>query len=242
MTAKLPPDATATASGSGSGAPASPALPSAPPPARPPDVTARRLVARSRIFRVEAVDLVFSNGARRTFERILGGRDSVMVVPVLDADTLLLIREYATGTDDYQLGFPKGIVDPGEDILTAAGRELREEVGYAARRLSDLARVTLAPGYIQHGTRLVLAEDLYPSPAPGDEPEPLEVVPWPLADLDGLLARADFTEARAIAALFLARRYLQQQQTGGALAATAPAAGAAAGPAPDAAPSSDETR
>ncbi|TVQ85858.1 MAG: ADP compounds hydrolase NudE [Chromatiaceae bacterium] len=230
MTAKPPPDPAAPPRSPWPGSAATA-------PARPPEVTARRLVARSRIFRVEAMDLIFSNGAQRTFERILGGRDSVMVVPVLGAETLLLIREYAAGTDDYQLGFPKGIVDPGEDILTAAGRELREEVGYAARRLCDLQRVTLAPGYIQHGTRLVLAQDLYPSPAPGDEPEPLEVVPWPLTDLDGLLARPDFTEARSIAALFLARRYLQQ-------AHQAPAADGKGRSAPGNAssPSPDETR
>lgn len=50
-----------------------------------------------------------------------------------------------------------------------------------------------------------LAEGLTPAPLPGDEPEPLEVIHWPLDDLDGLLARDDLTEARSIAALFLAR-------------------------------------
>jgi ADP-ribose diphosphatase len=178
-----------------------------------PRVLARRMAARSRIFRVEAVDLEFSNGERRTFERVLGGRDSVMIVPMPDPRTLLLVREYAAGTDDYQLGFPKGIVDPGEDILAAAAREVREEVGFAARELRELHRVTLAPGYIQHGTRLVLARGLYPSHADGDEPEPLQVVPWAVDDLDGLLTRPDFTEARSIAALFLTLRFLDGEDT-----------------------------
>jgi ADP-ribose diphosphatase len=180
----------------------------APGPVEPPRVLGRRLAARSRIFRVEAVDLEFSNGARRTFERVLGGRDSVMIVPMPDPHRVLLVREYAAGSDDYQLGFPKGLVDPGEDIIAAAAREIREEVGFAARELRELHRVTLAPGYIQHGTRLVLARGLYPSDAEGDEPEPLQVVPWRLDDLDGLLARPDFTEARSIAALFLTRRFI----------------------------------
>ncbi len=64
----------------------------------------RRLVAQTRIFRVEQVDLAFSNGNRRCFERIIEGRGSVLVVPMSDARTLLLAREYATGTDRYELG------------------------------------------------------------------------------------------------------------------------------------------
>jgi ADP-ribose diphosphatase len=173
-----------------------------------PTVLARRLLAQTRIFRIEGVDLVFANGARRTFERILGGASSVMVAPLRDDGTILLTREYATGTDRYELGFPKGIVEPGEDPLIAANRELQEEVGYAARDLRLLQTLSLAPAYIQHQTQLVLARGLFPSAAPGDEPEPIEVVPWPLADLDGLLVRDDFSEARSIAALFLVRRLL----------------------------------
>ena len=68
--------------------------------------------------------------------------------------------------------------------------------------------MSIVPGYIEHHTQLVLARELYPDPAPGDEPEPPEVVAWPIADVDELLLRADFTEARSIAALFLVRRFL----------------------------------
>jgi len=180
----------------------------------PPEVLERRLVARTRIFRVEEVDLAFSNGNRRCFERILGGRGSVLVVPLLDARTLLLAREYATGTDRYELGFPKGIVEPGEDLLEAAGRELREEIGFGSRDLRSIRKVSLAPGYIQHETHLVLAQDLYRERAQGDEPEPIQVVPWNLDALDALLERDDFTEARSIAALFLIRRFLELGRSG----------------------------
>jgi ADP-ribose diphosphatase len=166
------------------------------------------LAAETRIFRIEAVDLEFANGSRRTFERILGGTDSVVVVAMADADTVLLVREYAAGSERYELGLPKGVVDPGEDPLAAAHRELREEIGMGARDLRLIHSLSLVPGYIQHTSRLVLARELYPDPLNGDEPEPLEVVPWPLAGLDALLARDDFTEARSIAALFLARRWL----------------------------------
>jgi ADP-ribose diphosphatase len=177
-----------------------------------PKTLERKLVAQTRIFRVEQVNLEFSNGNRRCFERILGERGSVLIVPMQDAHTLLLVREYGAGTDRYEMGFPKGIVEPGEDPLEAAGREIREEIGRGARDLRLLHRVSLAPGYIQHQTHIVLARSLFPEVAEGDEPEPIEVVPWRLDDLDTLLARDDFTEARSIAALFLVRSFLDREQ------------------------------
>lgn len=179
-----------------------------------PKILARRLVAESRLFRVEEVDLEFANGSRRTYERIPGGSDSVLIVPLLDARTLLLIREYGAGSDRYELGLPKGIVEPGEDPLAAANRECQEEAGYAARDLQVLGRVSLVPGYIGHRSLIVLARGLYPSRLPGDEPELIEVVPWRLDRLDALLAREDFDESRSIAALYLTERFLARESAG----------------------------
>ena len=180
-------------------------------PSLGPKVLGRRLVAESQVFRIEQVDLLFANGVRRTFERIPGGADSVLILPLLDPETLLLIREYGAGTDRYELGFPKGVVEPGEDALEAANREIQEEVGYASRDLRLIHCLSLVPGYIGHRTQVVLARDLYLSPLPGDEPEPIEVVPWRLSDLDALLARDDFDEARCVAALLLLERYLRSE-------------------------------
>ncbi len=176
-----------------------------------PKIRGRREVARSRLFRVEELDLEFANGNRRTLERVAGGEDSVLIVPLLDADTVLLVREFAAGSERYELGLPKGRVERGEDVLEAANRELQEEAGYAAHDLRMIHRLSLVPGYIQHRTRVVLGRDLYPRRLQGDEPEPIEVVPWRLAELDRLLEQPDFDEARSIAALFLAIRYLARE-------------------------------
>jgi ADP-ribose diphosphatase len=181
-----------------------------------PRILKRQPIATTRIFRVEQLDLEFGNGERRCYERILGGaRGAVLVVPLLDADTVLLIREYAAGSDRYELAFPKGRIEEGEEMLAAAGREIQEEIGYGARDLSLLRSVAVAPGYLQHRTHLILARDLYPSRLPGDEPEPIEVVPWKLDDLDALLARGDFSESRSILALFLALRRLSADPSSG---------------------------
>jgi ADP-ribose diphosphatase len=180
-----------------------------------PEIHQRRSVARSRLFHIEAVGLRFSNGVEMEYERLTsGGSGAVLVVPMLDEATVLLISEYAVGTDRYELALPKGRVEPGEELLEAANRELMEEVGYGARKLTLLRRLSTAPGYLQHATNIVLAQDLYPERLQGDEPEPIDVVPWPIADINALLEREEFSEARSIAALFMVREHLHRQSLG----------------------------
>ncbi len=161
-------------------------------------------------FRLQHLDLEFSNGERRRFERLLSrGNGAVVVVPMLDEDTVLLVREYAAGMHRYELGLVKGRIDAGETPDQAADRELKEEAGYGARRVDVLRAMTLAPTYMSQQSWLVVARDLYPERLPGDEPEELEVVPWKLDELDQLMLREDFSEGRSLAALFIAREWLR---------------------------------
>ena len=163
-------------------------------------------------FHQEHLDLEFSNGERRHFQRLVSrGHGAVVVVPMLDADTVLLVREYAAGTHSYELGFPKGLIDPGENAFEAGNRELMEEAGFGANSLTLLKQVSLAPGYFSSRMDILLARDLFPEQRIGDEPEPLEVIPWPLNRIDELLARPDFTESRSISALLLAQKWLAEQ-------------------------------
>jgi len=177
-----------------------------------PKILDQRIVARSRLFCVEELDLQFSNGTKTQYERLISSpHGAVLIIPVMDEDTILLIREYAAGTGRYELGLPKGRVELGEDLLDAANREIKEEIGYGAKNLTQMTSLTLAPGYLSHTTHIVLAQDLYPEQLEGDEPEPLEVVPWRLSALPELMAQDDLTEARSIAALFLAHQHLREQ-------------------------------
>mgnify|MGYP000314245628 FL=1 len=178
-----------------------------------PKILHQAIVTKSRLFTVEAVEFKFSNGVERTYERILagGGGGAVMMVAMLDDEHVALIREFAGGINEYTLTLPKGAVDLGETLEHAANRELQEEIGFAARSITFLKRLSLSPSYISGFIDIFLAEDLYPSVLEGDEPEPLELVKWPLANLDELIARDECNEGRAVAALYLARDHLAKR-------------------------------
>lgn len=174
-----------------------------------PEILSVATLAQTRVFRVEQLDLRFANGREARYERLSASpAGAVLVVPMPDERTVLLIREYAAGVDRYELCLPKGRIDEGEDMYETANRELMEEIGYGARTLRHIKSVSLAPGYVGHTTHILLATELYPEKRAGDEPEEIEVVPWPLANLTELLRQDDCTEARTIAALFMVREYL----------------------------------
>lgn len=173
-----------------------------------PRITAIKALASSRLFDLEAVDLLFSNGATAQYERVCTRLAGAVCIAAIDGDDVLLIREYQVGTDRYELVLPKGAIDSGEEVLAAANRELMEEVGFAAKELQLMKVMAVAPGYFNHQTHLVLATGLYPQQADGDEPEPLEVVRWPMSELTALFAREDFSEARSLAALVLAQQWI----------------------------------
>ncbi len=179
--------------------------------AQKPEIISTKTVARTRLFHVERLDLRFSNGREVQFERLRSSSaGAVLVVPMLDRQTVLMIREYAAGVERYELALPKGRMEAGESPQEAANREIMEEVGFGARRIRHIKSLTLAPGYFSHVTHVLLAEDLYPQRREGDEPEAIEVVPWQLDDLTDLITRHECTEARSIAALFLVRDLLRR--------------------------------
>ena len=178
--------------------------------AKKPKILNKMTIAETRLFCVEALEIQFSNGQHREYERLTRNQSSgaVLIVPMLDKETVLLIREYSAGVDRYELGLPKGKIDAGENLLTAANRELKEEVGYGAKSLHHLSSLSIAPSYLEHMIDIVIAQELYEEKLDGDEPEELEVIPWKLDNIQGLLETGECTEARSIAALYMTKDYL----------------------------------
>lgn len=175
-----------------------------------PTVKNTKWLTHSRLFHVEELELEFSNGETRVYERLNpGAHKAVMIVAMPDANTVLLAREYGAGIGDYYLSLPKGAVDRGESIVAAADRELKEEMGYGAKHIQEIKTLQLSPSYMGNSLTVVFATGLYEEKLPGDEPEEIEVLHYPLNQLDTLLFGDELREAYALAALMLVRRGLE---------------------------------
>lgn len=177
-----------------------------------PVVLSVKVVAKSDFFAVEQVHLRFPSGEERIYERLREWNSpSVIIVALCSPNTLLMVREYACGVEQETLTLPKGMMELGETASQAADRELKEEVGFGARRIYELGELTLAPGHLCHKITVLLAEDLYECRLSGDEPEQLEVVPVQLSALGELIGSGKLNEARSIAAICIARNFLESR-------------------------------
>lgn len=162
---------------------------------------------KTKIFTVKELELELENGKRFT-RQILDKGDTALIVPINIYNELVLVKEYFPAIDEYQLGLPKGRIDPGLNPIETANKELQEEIGYKALKLEKIGVVTISPGYITQKTHIFLGTNLVESNLVGDEAEPLEIVLYPFAKFENLITQKKITEARMIAALYMARKFL----------------------------------
>lgn len=107
----------------------------------------------------------------------LDSRDWVIVVARTLAGELVLIRQFRWGSDELSWELPGGIIDAGEDVVTAGLRELQEETGYAAKSGRLIGHARPNPAILNNFCHIVLAEEveLSVSGTDWDEHEEIEV-------------------------------------------------------------------
>ena len=170
-------------------------------------VTATRRVYEGKIvnLRVDTVRLP-SDGARK--REVVEHGEAVAVVPMRDAKTVLLIRQFRLAAGRALLEIPAGGMEAGEDPETCARRELAEEIGFVPGRLVPLYSCYLAPGYSTEVIHGFLALDLREAAEEPDEDEFVEVVPTDLDAALAAIATGEIRDAKTIAGLTLAARLL----------------------------------
>ncbi len=168
------------------------------------------IVYLGRAFTIRRDTLRLPDGRETRFD-IVEHVGSVVILPV-DADGhLLFVRQYrhAAGLDLLEL--PAGTLDVGEAPEACARREVREETGMAAGKLEPLGGFYLAPGYSTEYMHVYLATDLRHDPLEADADEFLSVERVPLAEALAMCERGEVPDAKSLAALVLAHKYLEKQ-------------------------------
>ena len=158
--------------------------------------------AKSIEVTTEIVDL--PNGRRVEFD-LVRHPGAAAVVPFMEDDRVLLIRQFRFATGGEILEIPAGKLDPGEAPEACAARELEEETGYRAGRLERLGSIWTTPGFCDEIIHLYAAFDLEPADQRLEPDEIIELVPTPLADaLDSL--SGPLVDGKTATALLLAAR------------------------------------
>lgn len=166
-----------------------------------------RRVHRGAQFEMVTEPVVLPNGRRVEFD-LVRHPGAAAVVPFLDEDHVLMIRQYRFATGGEILEIPAGKLDPGEVPEDCAARELAEETGYRAGRLEKLGAIWTSPGFTDEVIHLYAAFELEAASQDLEPDEIIELVPMSLDDaLDRVRGSAIF-DGKSATALLLAAKLL----------------------------------
>ncbi|MDT7712350.1 MAG: 8-oxo-dGDP phosphatase [Pseudonocardiales bacterium] len=159
------------------------------------------------------LDHVMMPGGRAAWREVVEHPGSVVVVPLHDDASVTMIDQYRHPLGRRIRELPAGLLDvSGEDPVTAARRELLEEVGYTAGDWSVLVDLVPSPGFSDEAQRVFLARGLTEvrRPPGTDEEADLEVIRLPLAEAVRQVLTGEISNGPAVAGLLATQAVLAE--------------------------------
>ena len=167
------------------------------------EILDRRSAFSGRAFSVQQLSVRTPDDQTHVFD-LVRHPGAVVLLPVDGAGRLLFVRQFRVGSNSELLELPAGTLNPGEPPEVCAAREIREETGFAARKLEKIGDFYLTPGYSDEFLHIYLASDLYPAPLEGDADEFIQPVAIPVKEALAQARRGEFHDGKTLAALLLA--------------------------------------
>ena len=160
----------------------------------------RKTVWRGRVvgLRVDTVRLPNGKPATREY---LDHPGAIGVVPFLDKNHVVMVRQYRHPIGEVTLELPAGKIDRGESLMTCVKRELREETGYTARKIAPLIQYWPTPAFANEVLHLYIAHDLRPGKMNTDEDEFLQCVVVPFKKALAMVKSGEIKDSKTVIGL-----------------------------------------
>ena len=164
-----------------------------------------RIAYRNPWIQVDEDQVELPDG-RTTLYGVVRCGECVGVLPFLDAETVVLIRQYRYVARGVFWEMPTGGVHAGEGLETAAQRELGEEIGYRAARLTPIVSYHTSKSVVDETAHLFYGEGLSPVTVRPDATEFIEVRPVPFADALRMVESGEIKDSMTVIAVLHAAR------------------------------------
>jgi ADP-ribose pyrophosphatase len=180
------------------------------------EVLSSKVSFEGPVFRV-VTDEVREPGGQPRRRDVVRHHGSVVIFAVDDSKSkrdplILLERQYRHAAAQYLYEVPAGSLEPGEDPLAGAKRELLEETGYKAKHWSKLVRYFASPGFLGEWMQIFVAEGLTPGDAQPEEDEQIELFAVPLSELLREIEAGRILDGKTVASALLYDRLRKQRQ------------------------------
>jgi 8-oxo-dGTP pyrophosphatase MutT (NUDIX family) len=181
----------------------------------PWETLSSEIVADARIFRVRRKHCRHPRRDCPADFFVIDSSDWVNVVAVTTAGEIVLVTQYRFGVEAHSLEVPGGVMEKGEDAITAARRELEEETGFAGGEARVLAVVHPNPAIQDNRCHLVLIEGVrLDAKRAWDEHEELATTILPAEEVFALARNGGITHALVLNALFFFESEWRRRRAG----------------------------
>lgn len=167
----------------------------------------KQVIYEGRKVRLELHHLENDETGERHKREVCVHPGAVVVLPFVDAENILLIRNRRYAVGETLVELPAGTLDKGEDPMNCAGRELIEETGYIAARLTRVGDFYTSPGILSEKMYAFAAYDLTKSEASLEEGEEIELAPASFDEAIDMIRFGQIKDAKTIATLLMYDRF-----------------------------------
>jgi ADP-ribose pyrophosphatase len=176
------------------------------------DIVEKQVLYNGKKIRLELHHLRSQVDESRHTREICVHPGAVVILPLMDDDTVLMIRNYRYTVGEYLLELPAGTLEPKEDPINCAGRELLEETGHLAGQLKHLGSFYASPGILTEKMYTYIATKLRKQTADLDEGEQIELQPMKFDDCIEAIRTGEIVDSKTIATLLMYERFYRQRR------------------------------
>lgn len=170
------------------------------------------VIYEGKAFGVRRDDLIEPTGVR-TIREVVTHPGSVVLLPILPDGRIILVRQYRHAARQYLWELVAGRMERGENVKKGAQRELLEETGYRAKKLSVFLDFFPTPGFLEEQMFLLLAEGLTAGVAEPEDDEKIIVAAYTRKQLEQMIRTRKLRDAKSIAGLLFYFSFLAKNGT-----------------------------
>lgn len=176
----------------------------------PVKINSSTTIYRGRVFELVRENVTLENGTTTDVE-FIEHPGAAAIVPFLSDNRILMLKQYRHALKQVIWEIPAGTIDPREEVLSCAKRELVEETGYSAGQWHRLGEITPVPGYSNERIHIFLARELQPAAQNLDADEVIQVQEVEFQTALGMIGSGEIQDAKSIAGLLIASTRLDKK-------------------------------
>lgn len=167
------------------------------------------ILHQGRAFSFVKENVTLENGTTVDLE-VVRHPGAAAIVPFITTDKLIMLKQYRHAIGHHIWEIPAGTLDPNEDPLECAKRELIEETGYSGSQWKKLGQITPVPGYSDERIHIFVATDLTPAAQNLDADEVLDVHEVPFEKAVEMIEKGQIQDSKTISGLYYASLWLNK--------------------------------